>query len=101
MTHKKLYAERDCQELGNYYIQNVMAMTAEGLHSKSDIAAELAYRDMIIDRLKKEISITPGLRKKVLALCDEIDEREGSITFSMIDLVHEIRQTLEKQNGIR
>ena len=36
-------------------MDHVMAMTAENLHSKSDIAAELAHRDMEIDRLEKEV----------------------------------------------
>lgn len=49
------YADRDIMELdkaGNYYCRHVSAMTGEGLHSKGDIAAELAYRDMEIDRLR-------------------------------------------------
>jgi hypothetical protein len=49
-----LYAKRDVMaldEAGNYYCKHVMAMTAEELHSKSDIAAELAYRDALIDYL--------------------------------------------------
>jgi hypothetical protein len=49
------YADRDHMELdrdGNYYIRHVAAMTKEGLHAKSDIAAELAWRDREIDRLK-------------------------------------------------
>lgn len=32
-------------ELEPYYSQHVMAMTVEKLHSKSDIAAQLAWRD--------------------------------------------------------
>lgn len=47
------YAERDIIELderGNYYSEHVQAMTAEGLHGKSDIAAELAHRDSVIDQ---------------------------------------------------
>lgn len=51
----KLYGERDLEMLdmtNNYYSRNIMAMTAEGLNSKSAIAAELAYRDWIIDNLK-------------------------------------------------
>lgn len=56
MTHKKLYAERDYDEIAAYRMQHVMAMTAEGLHSKGAIADELAYRDMIIDKLTKELS---------------------------------------------
>ena len=59
MTQReKLYAERDAMELdeaGNYYIKHVMAMTSEQLHSKSAIAGELAHRDMLIDKLTKEL----------------------------------------------
>lgn len=50
----KLYAERNIIDLCEYYTKHISAMTAEGLHSKSDIAAELAFRDAEIDRLKKE-----------------------------------------------
>jgi hypothetical protein len=39
------YAKRDIEQLGEHYIRHVEAMTAEGLHEKSDIAAELAFRD--------------------------------------------------------
>lgn len=42
------YAERDIINLdrqGNFYSLHVAAMTAEKLHNKSDIAAELAQRD--------------------------------------------------------
>ena len=49
------YAERDILKQGNYYMRHVAAMTAEGLHNKSDIAAELAHRDMEIARLKAAI----------------------------------------------
>lgn len=45
----KLYDHRDVMALnkhGNVYVRHVEAMTAEGLHSKSDIAAELAWRDV-------------------------------------------------------
>lgn len=54
----KQYAKRDpvaLDKLGNYYCRHVSAMTGEGLHSKSDIAAELAFRDAEIDRLKDEV----------------------------------------------
>ncbi|AUR91931.1 coil containing protein [Vibrio phage 1.167.O._10N.261.51.F2] len=53
----KLYAERDIEILddkGDYYFNHIFAMTGEGLHSKSDIAAELGYRDMRIDELKAD-----------------------------------------------
>ena len=55
---EKLYARRDMRELdkaGNYYCKHIPAMTGESLHSKVDIAAELGYRDMIIDTLKMQL----------------------------------------------
>ena len=48
------YAERDTCDLGEHYIKHVSAMTGEGLHSKAAIAAELAYRDAEIERLRAE-----------------------------------------------
>lgn len=48
------YAERDAMELGGHYIRHVCAMTKEHLHEKSDIAAELAFRDMRIYALTKQ-----------------------------------------------
>ena len=53
-ARKKLYAERDIISMdksGNFYCQHISAMTGEKLHSKSDIAAELGHRDMIINDL--------------------------------------------------
>ena len=54
----KLYADRDASELddaGGYYFRHVMAMTAEGLHSKSQIACELGDRDMLLAEAKEVI----------------------------------------------
>lgn len=53
------YEERDAMELdrvGNFYTCHVVAMTKEGLQSKADIAAELGYRDMVIDQQQAEIN---------------------------------------------
>ena len=57
---KKLYEQRDIEALddaGNYYINHVSAMTKEGLCSKSDIAAELGYRDSRIDELQTQVEM--------------------------------------------
>jgi len=57
----KHYAERDLLEMdraGDFYGNHVMAMTAEQLHSKSDIAAELGWRDMQIANLKEQLTAT-------------------------------------------
>lgn len=39
----------------SHYDKHVSAMTGEQLHSKSDIAAELAFRDAEIERLRGRI----------------------------------------------
>ena len=49
------YAKRDHRALGEHYLRHVSAMTGEGLHAKSDIAAELAWRDAEIERLRAEL----------------------------------------------
>lgn len=49
-----LYANRDPSKLEPWYSQHVNAMTAEGLHNKSDIAAELAHRDQRIVALEQQ-----------------------------------------------
>lgn len=53
------YARRDLLALdraGNHFCRHVGAMTREGLHSKHDIAAELAWRDSEIARLTSELA---------------------------------------------
>lgn len=54
----KLYGNRDiCRldEAGGYYCKHVEAMTSEGLRSKMQIAAELAYRDYQIQVLVNQL----------------------------------------------
>ena len=51
-----LYGERDAETLGQHYGKHVHAMTREQLHSKSDIAAELAWRDQNIEQLQARIA---------------------------------------------
>lgn len=42
---------RDVIRQGKHYTNHVMAMTAEKLHSKADIAQELAHRDIAIEQM--------------------------------------------------
>ena len=49
------YAERDHAAQGQHYLRHVEAMTDEGLHLKSDIAGELAHRDIEIEKLRAEL----------------------------------------------
>lgn len=53
----KLYAERDIIAQKEHYVKHVSAMTDEGLYSKSDIATELAHRDITIAGLISEMEI--------------------------------------------
>lgn len=50
----RFYGDRDVVALGEHYSSHVEAMTREGLHEKSDIAAELAFRDAVIQRLAEQ-----------------------------------------------
>ena len=52
---EKLYAKRDHEAQGDAYIKHVSAMTGEGLHLKSAIAAELAHRDLRIAELEARL----------------------------------------------
>jgi len=51
----KQYGHRDEGTESDFYIVHVSAMTGEGLHSKAEIAAELAYRDQRIAELEDKI----------------------------------------------
>ena len=52
VTPPPLYAPRDPSTLEPHYSAHVSAMTTEGLHAKSLIAAELAWRDQRIAQLE-------------------------------------------------
>lgn len=59
----KHYNRRDAMALdqsGGYYCRHVQALTAEALHEKSDIAAELAHRDRVIDSLAGLVEMLCG-----------------------------------------
>ena len=66
----KQYAQRvimALEEAGNYYSKHMASMTGEKLHDKSDIAAELAYRDFEIDKLKSRIGdLEQDLRDRIM-----------------------------------
>lgn len=51
-----LYANRDHKAQGDYFVLHMDRMTGEALHNKSDIAAELAHRDIEIANLQAEIA---------------------------------------------
>ncbi len=73
------YEERDIvgmDKRGNYYLRHVSAMTSEGLHNKSAIAAELGYRDEKIAILEDE---NAKLKKNLLPHKQKNQQRENSM----------------------
>lgn len=109
MTQREeLYAERDTMELdeaGNYYFKHIMAITSEQLHSKSAIACELAYRDMLIDKLTKELQAAkaqavPEANKALLQSLHDMVEIVGANFCSSQDVKrkYKIARELLEQN---
>jgi len=64
-------AIHDDEKLASLFFDHMSAMTAEGLHRKSDIAAELAFRDREIEKLKKHHQWS-----------DEFPKRDGDFYYS-------------------
>ena len=98
MGNKKHYAERDIIEQGEHYTNHVMALTAEGLHGKSEIAAELAHRDQRIAALEAE---NDELRDKLEAAEALIEAYEdGSICADeRSELIRKARKRYEEARG--
>jgi hypothetical protein len=78
----KLYAQREIEDMGVFYTQHVDHMTSEGLHEKSEIAAELGFRDQRIAALESEIaSAYDGMmvrQNKMVALETELANAKQS-----------------------
>jgi hypothetical protein len=49
-----IYPAQDSENLGEHYIRHIGAMTSESLHSKADIARQLAVRDKMLATLWAE-----------------------------------------------
>lgn len=80
------YAERDAQALdraGGHYCRHLNAMTAEKLDSKSDIAAELAWRDMCVADLTAALEMQnlrcAELQAHCLAVAKRCKELEAQL----------------------
>ena len=50
----KQYGHDDARDYEPYFSRHLMAMTTEDLHSKGEIACELAYRDARITQLESD-----------------------------------------------
>ena len=70
----KLYKERNHEDLEPYLFNHMMAMTGEGLHSKADIAAELAFRDKRIEELEEALARS---EEEVWELAASLNDMDG------------------------
>src|SRR4051812_41124552 len=48
-----IYAQRDPEAQGEFYMRHLDHMTRENLYSKAAIASELAHRDILIQQLRE------------------------------------------------
>lgn len=80
------YAKRDHMALGDYYMRHVMAMTAEGLHAKSAIAGELAWRDEQIAAERGRNGVLSGLLRRCGATIETIvpeSEEDAQLLYAL------------------
>ena len=84
----KLYAKRIPSELQPWFSQHMEAMTAENLHSKGEIAMELAWRDKQIDKLNKSID----------GLLVSLDVQQAEIDRLMLEYCPEEMTEEQKKN---
>jgi NAD dependent epimerase/dehydratase family enzyme len=78
-----LYAKRDIKRLdeeGGYYQRHVSAMTTESLHFKSDIAAELAWRDWEYAKCAAQLD---QAKAEIERLKASVEQREQALTESL------------------
>jgi hypothetical protein len=70
MNIKKMYRKHNLtdEQSDEFTFPHVMAMTGENLYSKAEIAEELGYRDMQIDRLKQLEVLCQKLRSAHIAM---------------------------------
>lgn len=69
----KQYENRNAMDLdvsGGFYCRHVSAMTAEGLDTKSAIAAELGHRDRVIHKQAQRIKELEKAVSRVLSLAE-------------------------------
>lgn len=72
---ENIYAKRNHEAQGAYYLRHIHRMTVKGLHSKSAIAGELAHRDAEIAALKAE-------NLNLEALCDATYVAQGADAYN-------------------
>lgn len=95
------YAERDIIEQGTYYSRHTSAMTGEGLHSKSNIAAELAHRDIQIDQLRKQVETEAEVASLYRDERDQLRQQLEQAESRVAELERDNAHQRERRNAAR
>lgn len=85
----KIYVHKDHMEQENVYMKHLSAMTGEQLHSKADIAGELAGRDIVITGLS-------NILRNVVKRLDSLHDTDANK--DMAELSMEIKGALAPYN---
>lgn len=92
-----LYARRDHRALGDHYIRHVDHMTSEGLHSKSAIAAELAWRDSQIQKLQESVESLRRAGAPLANIAFNLAQRRNEVlTSAHADALSDARKDWDK-----
>lgn len=85
----KLYAPRDYEVCGEQFARHMQAMTEEGLHSKSDVAWELAWRDHQIEQLRSALTASEKRLEWFDRYADGVDvQGSGAADDRWVVLIH-------------
>lgn len=92
---EKLYASRRPWDLEPYYSAHVSAMTSEELHSKADIAEELAFRDKRIAELNEALLV---LADKAGPVANDMAHAVEALDAEDEEAAEESREILQELN---
>ena len=77
---RKLYDDRDPTEQGDWFIRHMHHLTTENLHSKAEIAEELAHRDIEIERLRSELASCIDALDRISMIPDRGTDRKTLVS---------------------
>ncbi len=97
------YPRHRLETLEPYYSRHVGAMTEEGLHHKSDIAEQLAWRDGRIAELSERLMTCEALRAQNIDDLEAELERSAKALANMAEdeLRDDYLRVLGKADGVR
>lgn len=96
-----LYPQHRLWELEPHYSHHVSAMTTEQLHSKSDIAEQLAWRDQAIDALRARVEELDKLATERGAKLASDTHKIATSSWNIMDQRIRAAETLAEERRLR